>query len=235
MAGNTQADDTLPSIVGRGGANCRITPGPHTQLFGGARHPPPPPREPREPPPPPPPREPPSPAPLLDPPLQAPPPQGASGRQLVGGIVGVQNRGVAPPGGATQGGGGGALHIAPAALHFAPTVLHPTSSPDGSAPCPSNSAPGPDGSAPGPCSRAPRHSNGLRVPLPRVPLPPFAPLACEPGAKPHSLPCVAMPAGRSLTPALPCPRSGAPYHRRSGPNPPCSAPLACNKALCPCG
>ena len=42
VAGNTQADDTLPSIVGRGGANCRITPGPHTQLFGGARHPPPP-------------------------------------------------------------------------------------------------------------------------------------------------------------------------------------------------
>ena len=73
VAGNTQADDTLPSIVGRGGANCRITPGPHTQLFGGARHPPPP-REPREPPPPPPPWEPPSPAPLLDPPLQAPPP-----------------------------------------------------------------------------------------------------------------------------------------------------------------
>ena len=43
VAGNTQADDTLPSIVGRGGANCRITPGPHTQLFGGARPPPPPP------------------------------------------------------------------------------------------------------------------------------------------------------------------------------------------------
>ena len=42
VAGNTQADDTLPSIVGRGGANCRITPGPHTQLFGGARPPPPP-------------------------------------------------------------------------------------------------------------------------------------------------------------------------------------------------
>ena len=40
VAGNTQANDTLPSIVGRGGANCRITPGPHTQLFGGAQHPP---------------------------------------------------------------------------------------------------------------------------------------------------------------------------------------------------
>ena len=37
------ADDTLPSIVGRGGANCRITPRPHTQLFGGAPPPPPPP------------------------------------------------------------------------------------------------------------------------------------------------------------------------------------------------
>ena len=36
VAGNTQADDTLPSIVGRGGANCQITPGRHTQLFGGA-------------------------------------------------------------------------------------------------------------------------------------------------------------------------------------------------------
>ena len=69
VAGNTQADDTLPSIVGRGGANGRITPGPHTQLFGGARHPPPPTGTPGTAPP-----EPPSPAPLLDPPLQAPPP-----------------------------------------------------------------------------------------------------------------------------------------------------------------
>ena len=42
VAGNTQADDTLPSIVGRSGANYRITPGPHTQLFGGARQTPPP-------------------------------------------------------------------------------------------------------------------------------------------------------------------------------------------------
>ena len=92
MAGNTQADDTLPSIVGRGGANCRITPGPHTQLFGGARHPPPPTGTPGTAPPPP--REPPSPAPLLDPP---PPPPGAFGQQLVGGVVGVQDRGVAPP------------------------------------------------------------------------------------------------------------------------------------------
>ena len=41
-----------------------------------------------------PPGAPPSPKPLLDP----PPPQGASGQQLVGGVVGVQNRGVAPPG-----------------------------------------------------------------------------------------------------------------------------------------
>ena len=56
VAGNTQADDTLPSIVGRGGANCRITPG----------HLP-------------------------------PPPPGAFGQQLVGGVVGVQDRGVAPP------------------------------------------------------------------------------------------------------------------------------------------
>ena len=99
VAGNTQADDTLPSIVGRGGANCRITPGPHTQLFGGAQHPPPP-REPREPPPPPPPGTalpgaPPRPPPPRPP---RPSPQGASGRQLVGGVVGVQNRGVAPPG-----------------------------------------------------------------------------------------------------------------------------------------
>ena len=57
-------------------------------------NPPPPPREPREP------REQPSPAPLPEPPpLQAPPPPplGASGRQLVGGVVGVQDRGVAPP------------------------------------------------------------------------------------------------------------------------------------------
>ena len=37
MAGNTQAND--PTIdVARGGANCRIMPGPHTQLCGGARH-----------------------------------------------------------------------------------------------------------------------------------------------------------------------------------------------------
>ena len=37
MATHTQADVTLMPI--RGGANCRITPGPHTQLFEGARHP----------------------------------------------------------------------------------------------------------------------------------------------------------------------------------------------------
>ena len=36
MATHTQADDTL--MVIKGGANCRITPGPHTQKFGGARH-----------------------------------------------------------------------------------------------------------------------------------------------------------------------------------------------------
>ena len=32
------------------------------------------------------------------PPMPPPPPKGASGQQLVGGVVGVQNRGVAPPG-----------------------------------------------------------------------------------------------------------------------------------------
>ena len=58
---NTQG--RLVSLVGRGGGNCRITPGPHTQLFGGARPPPPgnpgnrPPRRPSQ-----------------NPPLQAPPP-----------------------------------------------------------------------------------------------------------------------------------------------------------------
>ena len=36
-AGNTQADDTLPSIGVRGGANCWITPGLHTQQFEGAQ------------------------------------------------------------------------------------------------------------------------------------------------------------------------------------------------------
>ena len=42
---------------------------------------------------------PPPPSPLLDPPpSNAPSPQGASGQQLVGGVVGVQKRGVAPPG-----------------------------------------------------------------------------------------------------------------------------------------
>ena len=39
--------------------------------------------------------------PFLNPPLKCPrpppPPQGASGQPLVGGVVGVQNRGVAPP------------------------------------------------------------------------------------------------------------------------------------------
>ena len=64
----------------------------------------------RTPPPPTDPPEPPPPKPLLDPPPIRPslthpppippPPQGASGQQLVGGVVGVQNRGVAPPGGA---------------------------------------------------------------------------------------------------------------------------------------
>ena len=37
-------------------------------------------------------------SPLLEPPLPSPPPPGASGQQLVGGIVGVQNRGITPPG-----------------------------------------------------------------------------------------------------------------------------------------
>ena len=36
-AANTQADATLPHIGVRGGANGRITPGPHSQQFGGAR------------------------------------------------------------------------------------------------------------------------------------------------------------------------------------------------------
>ena len=51
--------------------------------------------------PPPHPKSPHPPKPLLDPPhlpLLDPPPQGASGQKLVGGVVGVQNRGVAPPG-----------------------------------------------------------------------------------------------------------------------------------------
>ena len=69
----------LDQIPGGGGGDCRITPRPHTQLFGGARPPPPPGnRPPRRP--------------------SQNPPQGASGRQLVGGVVGVQNRGVPPPG-----------------------------------------------------------------------------------------------------------------------------------------
>ena len=53
-------------------------------------------------------------SPHLDPPPPAPPippphspslnpPQGASGQQLVGGVVGVQNRGVAPPRGQVSG------------------------------------------------------------------------------------------------------------------------------------
>ena len=36
VAWNTQVNDTLPSVGARGGVTCRITPGPHTQLFGGA-------------------------------------------------------------------------------------------------------------------------------------------------------------------------------------------------------
>ena len=48
-----------------------------------------------------PPDPPPPPSPLPEPPLPSsppkPPPLGASGQQLVGGVVGVQNRGVAPP------------------------------------------------------------------------------------------------------------------------------------------
>ena len=35
-------DRNSPPPPGRGGANCRITPGPHTQLLGGVRHPRPP-------------------------------------------------------------------------------------------------------------------------------------------------------------------------------------------------
>ena len=49
----TQADDTLPSMRARGGANRRITLGLHTQMFRGARSPPPPPSFPHSPPPPP--------------------------------------------------------------------------------------------------------------------------------------------------------------------------------------
>ena len=79
MARNTQADDALPSIVGRGDAYSRTTPWGHTQLLGGAPLPR---------------GEPPSPAPLSDPPAS----QGASGRQLVGGVVRVPKfRGRPPP------------------------------------------------------------------------------------------------------------------------------------------
>ena len=67
--------------------------------------PPPPHRPSQSPPPPAPPRPPPhhSPFALPEPPSNAPPPpppppaEGASGQQLVGGVVGVQNRGVTPP------------------------------------------------------------------------------------------------------------------------------------------
>ena len=73
VAWNTQADDTLPSIVGRGGANCRITPRPHTQLFRG---PPPPPGE---------------------PPPQTPPPRGLWPTVSWGGIWRPKPRGRPPP------------------------------------------------------------------------------------------------------------------------------------------
>ena len=55
-----------------------------------------------DPPGPPPPIAPPRPPPPMPPPPPPPPPpfQGASGQQLVGGVVGVQNRGVTPPPGA---------------------------------------------------------------------------------------------------------------------------------------
>ena len=59
-----------------------------------------------EPPPPAPPIPPHSPSlnpPLRCPPPPPPPPQGASGQHLVGGVVGVQNRGVAPPVGGETG------------------------------------------------------------------------------------------------------------------------------------
>ena len=36
VAGNTQANDTLPSMGARGVVSCRIRPRPHTKLFGGA-------------------------------------------------------------------------------------------------------------------------------------------------------------------------------------------------------
>ena len=73
------------------------------EVRGACAPPPPHPKSPYlDPPPQAPPRPPPH-LPLLDPPSHAPPPppppppQGASGQQLVGGVVGVQNRGVAPP------------------------------------------------------------------------------------------------------------------------------------------
>ena len=76
-------------------ANCPVwTPPPH--------HPelphldPPPPTDPPGAPPPSPSYTPPH-LPSLNPPLRSPPPPGASGQQLVGGVVAVQNRGVAPP------------------------------------------------------------------------------------------------------------------------------------------
>ena len=74
---STRTDVTLPSIEARGGVNCRITPGPYTQLFGGARHPPS------------------GQKPLPDPP---PPPRGPLANGYGGwGVVGVQTRGVGPP------------------------------------------------------------------------------------------------------------------------------------------
>ena len=85
VEGSAPESPVLPVCVGgqgaRGGAYCRITPGPHTQLFGGARHPPPPSKSPFQTPP-------------IAPP-RTPPPRGL--RPTVWG-------------GGGEGGGGGSLH-----------------------------------------------------------------------------------------------------------------------------
>ena len=74
--------------------SCHLDP-PHPTPIFAPPGPLPPHRPSRSPPPQAPPRTPPPIRPCLNPPH--PPPQGASGQQLVGGVVGVQNRGVTPP------------------------------------------------------------------------------------------------------------------------------------------
>ena len=91
VAGNTQADDTLPSIGARGKG--RTTHGPHTKLFGGARQSPPPPARQKHP-------DAPPIAPTKTPSPSPPPPPPGGLRPTVslgGGVVGVQNRGVGSP------------------------------------------------------------------------------------------------------------------------------------------